>query len=144
MVLLSDNCNEYWWSGDHQGCYLEYDSNSRIINDLKNNKLDVQYILSNIDKAYESNLPVEGLKFYCFDLQYTTGIYFPDDSNKGYHIGGGYSLAIVPEWNFEEILQVCVEWNDSWIEENNIEGRDSQINCIKIGVKELNKFLRII
>ena len=65
------------------------------------------------------------------ELQWTTGIEFADGRE-----GGGYIADISFDYD-PSIATVAVEWNDKWIAEKGIAGRDDEANCMDILVNAL-------
>lgn len=66
------------------------------------------------------------------EMQWTTGLDFADG-----HEGGGYLAEISFDCCSGLVASVLVEWNDDWIEEHGIEGRDDEANCMNIIVEAL-------
>lgn len=66
------------------------------------------------------------------EMQWTTGLDFADG-----HEGGGYLAEISFDCCSGLVASVLVEWNDDWIEEHGIEGRDDEANCMNLIVEAL-------
>lgn len=67
------------------------------------------------------------------EMQWTTGLDFADG-----HEGGGYIADIsFDDYYSAPVASVLVEWNDKWIEERGIEGRDDEANCMNLIVEAL-------
>lgn len=89
----------------------------------------------NVNGCY--NLGTKGL---VLELQWTTGLEFADG-----HEGGGFLGQISFDcWESPEIANISVEWNDKWICDNGIDGRDDESVCmglivdaIKFGTEHL-------
>lgn len=67
-----------------------------------------------------------------FEMQWTTGLDFADG-----HEGGGYIADISFDGYTPPVASVLVEWNDDWIEERGIEGREDEANCMNLLVDAL-------
>lgn len=66
------------------------------------------------------------------EMQWTTGLDFADG-----HEGGGYLAEISFDGYSPSVAFVLVEWNDDWIEEHGIEGREDEANCMGLIVDAL-------
>lgn len=67
------------------------------------------------------------------EMQWTTGLDFADG-----HEGGGYIADISFDDYFSApVASVLVEWNDSWIAERGIKGREDEDNCMSLLVEAL-------
>lgn len=74
-----------------------------------------------------------GSKGLVIEMQWTTGLDFADG-----HEGGGYIADIsFDDYYSAPVASVLVEWNDDWIEEHGIEGRDDEANCMNLIVEAL-------
>ena len=85
----------------------------------------------NCDPNYSPSVGSLGL---VLDMQWTTGLEFADG-----HIGGGYLAEATWDGYTEEeaYARVSVEWNDSWVEEHGITGRDDVAHCMDLLVDVL-------
>ena len=67
------------------------------------------------------------------EMKWTTGLNFADG-----HVGGGYLAEISFDGYYSvPVASVLVEWNDQWIEEHGIEGRDDEAQCMDLIVEAL-------
>lgn len=66
------------------------------------------------------------------EMQWTTGLDFADG-----HEGGGYIADISFDGYTPSAASILVEWNDEWIEERGIEGREDEANCMDLLVEAL-------